>query len=105
MSQQTLAADPDYSKMAEQYDRFMTHYYDYGSVARHLAAVPDVTRGLELGVGTGRVIERLVKLRSYDLITGVDFTPAMLTRAARRLGPEVDLLEQNVVDLDLGGQR
>ena len=101
-----MAADPDYAPMAKVYDRIMTAgYYDYGAVAGHLAAVPDATRILELGVGTGLVIEQLLKYRSYDLITGVDLTPDMLARAAERLGPQADLREQNVADLDLGGQR
>jgi SAM-dependent methyltransferase len=99
----------DYSAMAAHYDDIMLlgAYYDYAAVAEHLAAVADAQRILEVGVGTGLVIEHLLKYRSdYDAITGIDLTPSMLAIARERLQfcPQVDLHEQNVVQLDLGGR-
>lgn len=97
----------DYTAMAANYDRIMLlgQYYSYGAIAEHLAAV-DARRLLELGVGTGLVIEHLLlKYRSdYQAVTGVDMTPAMLAIARDRLQfwPQVDLRDQNIVSLDLG---
>ena len=99
--------DGDYSDMAENYDRIMLlgQYYDYEAIAAHLAAVA-ARRLLELGVGTGLIIEHLLlKYRSdYDAVTGVDITPAMMAIARGRLQPwpQVDLRDQNIISLDLG---
>jgi SAM-dependent methyltransferase len=98
----------DYTAMAENYDRIMLRgqYYDYEAIARHLAAVA-ARRLLELGVGTGLIIEHLLlKYGSdYEAVTGVDMTPAMLAIARDRLQlwPQVDLRNQNIISLDLGG--
>jgi SAM-dependent methyltransferase len=99
----------DYSAMAAHYDDIMLlgQYYDYQAVAEHVAAVTDARQVLEVGVGTGLVLEHLLKYRSdYDAVTGVDITSDMLAIARERLQffPEVDLHEQNVVHLDLGGR-
>jgi spermidine synthase len=62
----------DYSAMAEYYDDIMLlgRYFDYAAVAEHVAAVTDARRVLELGVGTGLVVEHLLKYRSdYDAVT------------------------------------
>lgn len=96
----------DYSAMAAHYDDIMLlgEYYDFCAVAEHLADVGDVRKVLEVGVGTGLVLEHLLKFRSdYDMVTGVDITSDMLDIARERLQfqPQVDLHEQNVVDLDL----
>ena len=98
----------DYSPMAKNYDNIMLRgqYYDYEAIAEHLAAV-DAPRILELGVGTGLIpYYLLLKYRSdYDAVTGVDITSAMLAIARDRLQPwpQVDLRQQNIVSLDLGG--
>jgi SAM-dependent methyltransferase len=98
-----------YSAMAEHYDDIMVlgKYYDYSAIAEHLAALTDARQVLEVGIGTGLVVEYLLKYRDdYDAVTGIDITPDMLAIARERLQfyPQVDLHEQNVVDLDLGGR-
>lgn len=91
--------------MADYYDHIMLagQYYDYEAVAADLAAVPGVRRVLELGVGTGLIPERLLKLRAFDAFTGVDLTPAMIARARTRLAtwPQVQLAVQDVTELEL----
>jgi SAM-dependent methyltransferase len=44
---------------------------------------------LEVGCGTGRFAERLLRerLRDYAMYTGIDISPAMLAKAAARLAP------------------
>jgi SAM-dependent methyltransferase len=98
----------DYTRMAPHYDDIMLlgRYYDYAAIAEHLAAVY-ARRILELGVGTGLVLEHLLKYApDYEVVTGVDLTPAMLAIAAERLQscPQVDLHEQDVTELDLPRQ-
>jgi len=100
----------DYSAMAAHYDDIMVlgKYYDYPAIAEHLAAVTDARQVLEVGVGTGLVVEHLLKFRSdYDGVTGIDITPVMLDIARERLQyfPQVDLHEQDVAQLDLGGRQ
>jgi SAM-dependent methyltransferase len=95
--------------MAAHYDDIMVlgQYYDYPAIAEHLAAVRDVHQVLEVGVGTGLVVEHLLKYRyDYAAVTGIDITAGMLAIARERLQfyPQVDLQEQNVVHLDLSGR-
>jgi SAM-dependent methyltransferase len=99
----------DYSAMAAHYDDIMLlgRYYNYSAVAEHIAMAADARRVLEVGVGTGLVVEHLMKHRSdYDMVTGIDITSGMLAIARERLQfyPQVDLHEQNVIDLDLEGR-
>lgn len=58
---------------------------------------PGPTRVLELGVGTGRLIEKLRGCRggSGDALIGVDSSIAMLERARERLGDDVTLLRSD----------
>lgn len=98
----------DYSLMSGFYDVIMTSgYYDYGAIAvalaPHLAATgtrpPTV---IELGCGTGLVLEHLLEHCPQVQATGLDFTPAMLTQAAERLaGRDVRLVHGDVRHLAL----
>lgn len=93
-----------YAALAAHYDLIMTSgYYDYDTYAR--ALVPHVVdRGevLELGVGTGLVCERLLRLAPAGLrLTGIDHTESMLAQARRRLGRRVRLLGQDILKPDL----
>jgi len=96
----------DYGPMAKYYDLIMIggNYYDYAAIAEHLASVPGVRTALELGIGTGLIPERLLKLRAYDAFAGVDYTPAMIDIARQRLAdwPQVTLSVQDVTRLELG---
>lgn len=99
--------------MVANYNRIMLdgRYYDYGAVAANIAAVQEARRILELGVGTGLVIDHLLKDQApltdhnggYHCVTGVDVTPKMIAEAREFLGcyPQVRLYEQDVTDLRL----
>ncbi|MDQ1288367.1 MAG: hypothetical protein QG622_1932 [Actinomycetota bacterium] len=94
----------DYTGMSSHYDLIMTSgYYDYDSIVDHLVRFEEVGEVLEIGAGTGLVIERLAKRRPDLDITGVDLTSAMLQIAKKRLAafPKVTTYLQNVVTLDL----
>jgi len=99
----------EYTDMAPFYDDIMRlgRYYDYAAVAANLAAVTAARRALELGVGTGLVLQQLLERRpDYDVVDGVDLTAAMLEIARKRLQPwfQVGLEEQDVTGLDLPGR-
>ena len=96
----------DYTQMAEVYDEIMlAGYYDYVGIADALARC-EGSSVLELGVGTGLILQRLVARRPELELAGVDLTASMLDQAAERLHayPHISLLLQDVVTLNLGRQ-
>jgi hypothetical protein len=116
------APDTDYAKMARLYDLVMVkgQYYDYDKIAENIAALDrdqfqldeeERLRLLELGIGTGLVPERLLRMPRrplYERVSGVDLTLAMLDIARERLAPWgfVKPLEmQDVTALNLPGLR
>lgn len=97
----------DYSKMALYYDLIMTSgYYNYPEIVKELTARGDFRNVLEIGCGTGLIIEELLKRRDDIEVTGVDLTEAMLSIARQRLMhfSNVRIEHQNVVDLDLNAE-
>ena len=91
------AADP-FAQVARFYDLDLEGFDDDVALYLELAAGLDV---LELGCGTGRVA---VPLAEAGLrVTGVDLSPAMLTRARERAeGLPLRLVEGDMRTLDLG---
>jgi SAM-dependent methyltransferase len=95
----------DYSKMASYYDVIMTSgYYDYNAIVDDIVQFTHVQSVLELGAGTGLILERLVTRQpKFREVMGIDLTRAMLDIAQDRLEkfPNVQLSLQNVCSLDL----
>jgi len=99
-----ITMNGEYTDMAEHYDSIMlSGYYDYPAIVDALVAADPGHTVLELGAGTGLILQRLAARRPDLELTGVDLTAAMLARAADRLRPypRVRLELQNVVALDL----
>ena len=75
-----------YTDLAEYYDALMTSgYYDHAGYAKalhHILAGRKTV--LDIGVGTGLLVEQLMKINEYD-VTGVDFSPDMIRQAQKRL--------------------
>jgi SAM-dependent methyltransferase len=97
----------DYTNMSGYYDLIMTSgYYDYSKIVNALLAVPHFRSVLEMGCGTGLILEELAHRKKDIAITGFDLTEAMLDIAKQRLSvfPEVRLVQQNVTELDLHQQ-
>jgi Methyltransferase domain len=97
----------DYTDMSAYYDLIMTSgYYDYDAIVDHLAQFDQVSTVLEIGAGTGLILERLVGRRPELEIAGIDLTPAMLDIADKRLEPypQITMHLQNVTTLSLGRQ-
>ena len=97
----------DYTEMSTYYDLIMTSgYYDYDAIVADLTLFPQARTVLEIGCGTGLILERLADRRPEVEISGVDLTRAMLDIAEVRLAPhdQVSTHEQNIVDLTLERQ-
>jgi trans-aconitate methyltransferase len=94
----------DYTEMSAYYDLIMTSgYYDYDAIVDHLAGFEQARAVLEIGAGTGLILERLVSRRPELEIAGIDLTRAMLDIAADRLKlyHQITMHLQNVVTLSL----
>lgn len=94
----------EYTDITEYYDLFVqSGYYDYREFAEGFhAALGDRRKVLEVGTGTGLLLEQLLDIDpSYDL-TGTDHTESMLKVARDRLGDRAKLIVANLVSMDLG---
>ncbi len=97
----------DYTNMSAYYDVIMTSgYYDYQGIVDGLMNHQPVSTILEIGCGTGLILEEFAKRQPHVAITGVDLTQAMLDIAKPRLQayPQVKLSQENVVEFDLKQQ-
>ena len=97
----------DYTNMSGYYDLIMTSgYYDYPKIVDALRASQGFQSVLEIGCGTGLILEELAKRNTGVEITGFDLTQAMLNIAQQRLAPysQVHLIHQNVTGLQLPGR-
>ena len=97
----------DYTNMSGYYDLIMTSgYYDYPKIVNELIASGDFHQILEIGCGTGLILEELAGRKKDIGITGFDLTEAMLAIARQRLDKfaHVQLEHQNVTALSLHKQ-
>ena len=77
--------------------------YDFNARALN-ALLPEGARLLDLGVGSGRVLAYLARVRPDLRITGVDLAPNMLATArelfeAERLNGQIELVEADITAL------
>ena len=97
-----------YTNMSTYYDVIMTPGpYDYEKIVHDLLDYLPFQSILEIGCGTGLVLEKLAKkLQHIERIMGMDITESMLTIAQERLRdfPNVFLSCQDVVNLTLNEQ-
>ena len=94
----------DYSNMASYYDVIMTSgYYDYAKIVDSLVLQDSIEKVLEIGCGTGLILEELARRKPSIQISGIDVTAPMLAIAKERLKPfkNVVLSQQDVCDLSL----
>ena len=94
----------DYTRMSAYYDLIMTSgYYDYDAIVNHLSDFDQAQSVLEIGSGTGLILQRLITRRPALQLAGIDLTQAMLDIAVERLGsyPQITMHRQNVTTLSL----
>ncbi len=94
----------DYTNMSAYYDVIMTSgYYDYKLIVDNLLEHEPYQHVLEIGCGTGLILEELAKRKHVESIMGVDLTQSMLSIAHERLKgfKNLTLSNQNVTELSL----
>jgi len=94
----------DYTNMSAYYDLIMTSgYYDYQKIVENITRNDSFGSVLEIGCGTGLILEELGQRQPNAEIMGVDLTEAMLSIASNRLQqfPNISLSLENVTDFDL----
>lgn len=90
--------------MSAYYDAIMTNgYYDYQAIANELMHYSFSGNSLEVGCGTGLILEELAQRCSTGKIVGIDLTQAMLAIAQERLHrfSNIQLVLENVMHLSL----
>ena len=95
----------DYTNMSNYYDLIMqSGYYDYAKIVDNLMQLTPFENILEIGCGTGLILEELTKRQRNLEIVGFDLTPAMLEIADHRLASHsnIHMVQQNVTTLNLG---
>ncbi len=94
---------PDlYQGMSNFYNAFVQRNRDYRAIAIKLnELIGDQQDILDVGIGTGLLVEQLLQLRPELRITGVDTSMSLLAQAQASLGTQVELHCQDVCDLDL----
>ena len=90
----------EYARLAPKYDRRWARYVD-ATVARTLAHIDPRPgdRVLDVGCGTGTMLDALGHRFPEAVLTGVDFSPEMLARARAKLPAEIELLEARAESL------
>ncbi len=94
----------DYTNMSAYYDLIMTSgYYDYKKIVENIVRDNSFSSVLEVGCGTGLILEELGQHHPGTEIMGVDLTEAMLSIASDRLQkfPNISLSLQNITQFDL----
>ncbi len=94
----------DYTNMSAYYDLIMTSgYYDYQKIVENITKDSSFGSVLEIGCGTGLILEELGQRQPGAEIMGVDLTEAMLSIASERLQqfPNISLSLENVTQFDL----
>ncbi|MGB3642428.1 MAG: class I SAM-dependent methyltransferase [Rivularia sp. (in: cyanobacteria)] len=93
----------EYTAIADYYDLLMTSgYYNYEVIAKAIAAlIPTNKSIIEIGVGTGLVLEKLLEIDPQYNLTGFDHTEAMLEIAKKRLGDRAKLFKADIVSLPI----
>ena len=97
----------DYTKMSAHYDTIMTSgYYDYQAIVDGLLNHHPFENVLEIGCGTGLILEEIAKREPTANIRGIDLTQSMLDIAQKRLEryPNIKLSQQNITELSLEQQ-
>jgi trans-aconitate methyltransferase len=97
----------DYTNMSAYYDAIMTSgYYDYQRIVDQLLQPCFPEDLLEIGCGTGLILEEIAKRNTDIPITGIDLTQSMLDIAHDRLQsyPNIALSLQNITTLQLNRQ-
>ncbi|NES65083.1 MAG: class I SAM-dependent methyltransferase [Okeania sp. SIO2D1] len=91
-----------YKGMSDFYNSFVQKNRNYKAIATELIEIfGDRKDILDVGIGTGLLVEQILLLRPELKISGVDTSASLLAQAQECLGTKVDLYCQDVVDMHL----
>ncbi|NEP11650.1 MAG: class I SAM-dependent methyltransferase [Symploca sp. SIO2C1] len=91
-----------YQQLAQFYDSFVGKNRNYPEIATELSEIIGKDRDLlDIGIGTGIIVEYLLQIQPLYKITGIDNSESLLEQARKRLGQKVDLYYQSVSELDI----
>ncbi|NEP09886.1 MAG: class I SAM-dependent methyltransferase [Symploca sp. SIO2C1] len=91
-----------YQGMSDFYNAFIGRNRDYRAIAMELLKLfGNQQHILDVGIGTGLLVEQLLELRSELQITGIDTSKSLLAQAQASLGTQVELYCQDVCNLQL----
>jgi ubiquinone/menaquinone biosynthesis C-methylase UbiE len=96
----------EYARLAPEYDAKWSFYVE--ATTRETLArlnLRPTDRLLDVGCGTGALLQRLSRSHPAALLAGVDPVPEMLAVARRRLPPEVELREGWAERLPFGSEQ
>jgi len=80
----------EYARLAKTYDARWAHYVE-ATARETLKRLRPARRALDVGCGTGVLLERLARAFPETALSGVDPAPEMLEAARRRLPESVEL--------------
>jgi trans-aconitate 2-methyltransferase len=86
---------------AATYDRVADPQEEWGREVLARLELRGDERVLDAGCGSGRVTRLLVERVPRGHVIGVDASPSMIERAREALGPEVELIVADLLDLEL----
>ena len=91
-----------YQGLAQYYDRVVQNYRNYHELAIELArTIGDARELLEIGIGTGLIVEILLQIEPTYKIAGIDTSESLLEEAQKKLGKNADLYCQSVSELNI----
>lgn len=91
-----------YKGMSDFYNSFVQKNRDYKVIAAELIEIfGEQKELLDVGIGTGLLVEQILQLRPDLHISGVDTSASLLAQAQECLGDRVDLHCQDVTNLHL----
>ena len=90
---------------AEEYDHQSAPHEDWSAQILDRLELRGDETVLDAGCGTGRLTKRLVELVPDGKVIGVDASSQMIAKAREHLGDDADLRQQDLTQLDLGGEK
>ena len=93
----------EYTGIADYYDLLMNSgYYQHEEIAKAIAAILLPNQSIiEIGAGTGLLLEQLLKIDPQYNLTGMDHTAAMLEIARERLKDRAKLFEADIISMSM----
>lgn len=93
----------EYTGIADYYDLLMNSgYYNHEKIAKAIAPFISTNQNIiEIGVGTGLLLEKMLEIDSQYHLTGMDHTKAMLDIAEKRLGDRAKLFEADIISMSI----